>query len=159
MFRSSYRLTTIMWLLGILYASLVLAEGDEGTDTLAPVTEPTATPPSASRAHPTQGAVASENSDCSNLGARVIEEGGNAADAMITTVLCTGVKSPGHSGIGGGGFMLVRDPRNGSYEYIDFRETAPAYAHADMYKHWSKMNSTTGGAARSGSLVSILSLP
>lgn len=36
-------------------------------------------------------------------------------------------------GIGGGGFMIVRAP-NGTYEFIDFRETAPAAAFEDMYK-------------------------
>ena len=37
------------------------------------------------------------------------------------------------SGIGGGGFMLVRGA-DGSYEDIDFRETAPAAAFQDMYQ-------------------------
>lgn len=31
-----------------------------------------------------------------------------------------------------GGFMLIRSP-NGTYEHIDFRETAPAAAHKDMF--------------------------
>jgi gamma-glutamyltranspeptidase/glutathione hydrolase len=39
-----------------------------------------------------------------------------------------------HSGIGGGGFMLVRSS-NGTFEFIDFRETAPAAAFQDMYKN------------------------
>lgn len=39
-----------------------------------------------------------------------------------------------HSGIGGGGFMLVRAP-SGSYEFIDFRETAPAAAYQGMYRN------------------------
>lgn len=38
-----------------------------------------------------------------------------------------------HSGIGGGGFMVVRAPNN-SYEFIDFRETAPAAAFENMFK-------------------------
>lgn len=38
-----------------------------------------------------------------------------------------------HSGIAGGGFMVVRSS-NGSYEFIDFRETAPAAAYEDMYE-------------------------
>jgi len=58
---------------------------------------------------------------------------GNAADAMVGTTLCTGVIGKctaleirsfhliglgmQHSGIGGGGFMLVRDSE-GSYEAI-----------------------------------------
>ena len=53
-----------------------------------------------------------------------------------------------HSGIGGGGFMLVRGS-NGSYEFIDFRETAPAAAFQDMYKN-NVDASTTSGLARYG---------
>jgi len=37
-----------------------------------------------------------------------------------------------HSGIGGGGFALVRS-KTGKYEFIDFRETAPAAAFELMY--------------------------
>lgn len=52
-----------------------------------------------------------------------------------------------HSGIGGGGFMLVRSP-NGTFEYVDFRETAPAAAFQDMYKNNTDA-SLYGGLARS----------
>lgn len=52
---------------------------------------------------------------------------------MVATELCVGVIGMYHSGIGGGGFMLVRD-KNGRYEAIDYRESAPAAAHRDMYK-------------------------
>lgn len=38
-----------------------------------------------------------------------------------------------HSGIGGGGFVLVRDSE-GNYEAVDFRESAPAAAFQDMYQ-------------------------
>lgn len=38
-----------------------------------------------------------------------------------------------HSGIGGGGFALVRDSK-GNYEAIDYREAAPKAAFEDMYK-------------------------
>ena len=54
-----------------------------------------------------------------------------------------------HSGIGGGGFMLVRGS-NGSYEFIDFRETAPAAAFQDMYNNNTDA-SLFGGLARYGS--------
>lgn len=62
-----------------------------------------------------------------------LHEQGNAADAMVGTNLCVGVIGMYHSGIGGGGFMLVRD-KHGGYESIDYRETAPAAAFRDMYK-------------------------
>ncbi|KAJ5147471.1 hypothetical protein N7526_000823 [Penicillium atrosanguineum] len=78
------------------------------------------------------GAVASESSICSRHGTDMLEMGGNAADAMVAAQFCVGVIGMYHSGIGGGGFMLVRAP-NGSYEFIDFRETAPAAAFEDMY--------------------------
>lgn len=51
-----------------------------------------------------------------------------------------------HSGIGGGGFVLIRTP-NGTYEFVDFRETAPAAAFQDMFKN-NTSGSTSGGLAR-----------
>ncbi|KAM0614459.1 hypothetical protein D7B24_005605 [Verticillium nonalfalfae] len=78
------------------------------------------------------GAVASENMECSRIGRDLLRQGGNAIDAMVGTQLCVGVTSMYHSGIGGGGFALVRTA-DGRYETIDFRETAPAAATQDMY--------------------------
>lgn len=51
-----------------------------------------------------------------------------------------------HSGIGGGGFMLVRAP-DGSFEMVDFRESAPAAAFQEMYKNNTDA-SILGGLAR-----------
>ncbi|KAK7416248.1 hypothetical protein QQX98_005319 [Neonectria punicea] len=81
----------------------------------------------------TRGAVASESWECSRIGKDLLAKGGNAVDAAVGTTFCVGVIAPYHSGIGGGGFMLVRD-QNGSYESIDFRESAPGAAHENMYK-------------------------
>ncbi|KAK3906111.1 hypothetical protein C8A05DRAFT_30048 [Staphylotrichum tortipilum] len=81
-----------------------------------------------------KGAVASESSICSRIGIDTIAMGGSAADALVATTLCVGVIGMYHSGIGGGGFMLVRD-KHGRYETIDYRETAPAAASQDMYEH------------------------
>lgn len=52
-----------------------------------------------------------------------------------------------HSGIGGGGFMLLRD-QHGNYESIDFRETAPAAAFQDMYK--DNVNASIFGGLAAG---------
>ncbi|KAI9669940.1 MAG: hypothetical protein M1831_006976 [Alyxoria varia] len=82
---------------------------------------------------PKLGAAASADLECSGIGTNALRAGGNAADAFVATVFCIGVKAMYHSGIGGGGFMLVRGP-TGDYEFIDFRETAPAAASKDMYK-------------------------
>ncbi|KAK2746839.1 hypothetical protein FQN57_002881 [Myotisia sp. PD_48] len=91
------------------------------------------------------GAVASESSICSHFGTDMLKLGGNAADAMVATVFCVGVTSMYHSGIGGGGFMLIRMP-NGTYEFIDFRESAPAASFEDMFKG-NKDGSMHGGLA------------
>jgi gamma-glutamyltranspeptidase/glutathione hydrolase len=80
------------------------------------------------------GAVSSESSECSQIGIDLLKAGGNAADALVGTVFCVGVVAPYHSGIGGGGFMLVRSS-NGSYEFIDFRETMPAAGSTNMYNN------------------------
>lgn len=47
--------------------------------------------------------------------------------------------------IGGGGFVLVRTPA-GKYDFIDFRETAPAGSSEDMFTNHTQL-SITGGLA------------
>lgn len=64
---------------------------------------------------------------------------------MVGTTLCVGVIGMYHSGIGGGGFMLVRN-ENGEYEDVDFRETAPMAAHEDMFANFT-IGSIVGGSA------------
>ncbi|KAI4199875.1 MAG: hypothetical protein LQ350_004323 [Teloschistes chrysophthalmus] len=91
------------------------------------------------------GATASESAVCSRIGVNLLKDGGNAADALVGTVACVGVIGMYHSGLGGGGFMLVR-ASNGSYTFIDFRETAPAAAFQDMYNNDTKL-SIYGGLA------------
>ncbi|CAG7946026.1 unnamed protein product [Penicillium nalgiovense] len=109
------------------------------------------------------GAVASESSICSRHGSDILKNGGNAADAVsipcgLGVNLGTDNNIVGcdrilhwcrmyHSGIGGGGFMLVRSA-NGDYEFIDFRETAPAAAFEDMYKN--NENASIHGGLASG---------
>ncbi|KAF6761173.1 nucleophile aminohydrolase [Ephemerocybe angulata] len=97
------------------------------------------------------GAVASENRICSDVGVRILKEGGNAVDSVIATTFCIGVVNMFSSGIGGGGFMTVRlppaAPGAASEVYtIDFRETAPALANETMYRD-DPMASRYGGLA------------
>ncbi|KAI1359598.1 gamma-glutamyltranspeptidase [Xylaria arbuscula] len=81
----------------------------------------------------TRGAVASESKVCSQIGIDLLARGGNAVDAFIGTQLCVGVIGMYHSGLGGGGFALIRDAK-GEYVVIDYRESAPAAAFEDMYQ-------------------------
>lgn len=92
------------------------------------------------------GAVASGSALCSHIGTALLQAGGNAADAIVGTVFCIGVVRMYNSGLGGGGFMLVRGS-NGSYEFVDFRETAPAAAFENMYEDDVEA-SLYGGLAR-----------
>ncbi|KAJ3012392.1 hypothetical protein HKX48_006301 [Thoreauomyces humboldtii] len=79
------------------------------------------------------GVVSSENPACSVIGVDVLKEGGSATDAAIATSICIGVTNMYSSGIGGGGFMVVRRP-GGASRFIDFREAAPAASHVDMFE-------------------------
>lgn len=84
------------------------------------------------------GAVATENELCSNIGVETLKQGGNAADAAVSSTLCIGVVNMFSSGIGGGGVATIRIPPkspNASSEVyaIDFREMAPKGSNSTMY--------------------------
>jgi gamma-glutamyltranspeptidase len=79
---------------------------------------------SSSIRHATPGAVTCELSSVSALSASLLQAGGSAADAIIAAVLCVGVINSHHTGIGGGGFALIRT-QEGCYEAVDFRNAAP----------------------------------
>jgi len=76
--------------------------------------------------------VVSPQADASAAGLAMLEAGGNAIDAAVATAFALGVSDPHHSGIGGGGFILIR-LADGTAVAIDARETAPAAASVDMY--------------------------
>ncbi|CAG8502504.1 8218_t:CDS:10 [Paraglomus occultum] len=78
------------------------------------------------------GAVASEEIHCSNIGVDILKAGGSAVDAAIASQLCIGSINSFSAGIGGGGFMIIRGT-DGKTEVIDFRETAAGAANKTMY--------------------------
>jgi gamma-glutamyltranspeptidase/glutathione hydrolase len=63
---------------------------------------------------------------------------------MVATQICIGTVDMYDSGIGGGGFVLVRS-KEGAYEFIDFRETAPAAAYEKMFTEETIKLSLRGG--------------
>ncbi len=66
------------------------------------------------------------------VGVQVLRDGGNAMDAAVAVHWTLAVVLPWAGNIGGGGFMVVRDGDGRAYA-LDFRETAPAAAHRDLY--------------------------
>ena len=71
-------------------------------------------------------AVSAESPHAARAALAVLKSGGNAADAMVTAVLVSGVTQPTSSGLGGGGFAMVWDAKARKSTVIDFREMAPA---------------------------------
>lgn len=85
------------------------------------------------------GAVAAKDRAAAVAGADVLRRGGNAVDAAVVTALVSGVTEPYMSGLGGGGFMLVR-LASGQTRVIDYHMRAPAAARPEMFR-------LAGGAA------------
>ena len=110
---------------------------------------------------------------CSEVGKRILVDGGNAVDAAVATSLCLGVANPASSGFGGGAFILIHsdtenhkkkvsqgfppfhDARDTTITYdkekitevVDCRETAPSAASKDMFASTPASASSFGGLA------------
>ena len=110
---------------------------------------------------------------CSEVGKRILVDGGNAVDAAVATSLCLGVANPASSGFGGGAFILIHsdtenhkkkaiqgfpqfhdardatmtDDKEKVTEVIDCRETAPSAASKDMFAATPASASSFGGLA------------
>lgn len=80
---------------------------------------------------PAGGAVASAEKAATDVGVAILAQGGNAADAAVAVALALAVVHPQAGNLGGGGFALARF--SGSTYALDFRETAPGGATADMF--------------------------
>ncbi|KAH9509280.1 Gamma-glutamyltranspeptidase 1 [Bulinus truncatus] len=78
-------------------------------------------------------AVAADTQLCSTVGKDILIKGGNAVDAAIAALICSGLGSPQSMGIGGGFFMIIYNKTTGQSTVIDARETAPSSATADMF--------------------------
>lgn len=81
----------------------------------------------------TTGVVSAGRAEASEIGRDILARGGNAIDAAVAVAFAMGVCEPNANGIGGGGFMLIRDGKTGKSVFLDFRENAPAAATPSMY--------------------------
>jgi gamma-glutamyltranspeptidase/glutathione hydrolase len=97
----------------------------------------TAAPATAQEKGPTAvgkgGAASSVDPLATQAAIDVLAGGGNAFDAAVAAAAVLGVVEPYSCGIGGGGFMLVRDGDSGRITSIDSRERAPAAMKPDSF--------------------------
>ncbi|HEX8814205.1 MAG TPA: gamma-glutamyltransferase [Terriglobales bacterium] len=82
--------------------------------------------------HAQHAIVVSHNDVASQAGVDMLKAGGNAVDAAVATGFALAVVHPQAGNLGGGGFMLIR-MADGQTHFLDYRETAPAAAIANMY--------------------------
>lgn len=80
------------------------------------------------------GMVAAKYPLAAEAGVRVLQNGGNAVDAAITTALAMGVLEPYMNGGGGGGFMLFHDAKSGGSYFLDYFMPAAQAATPEMYE-------------------------
>ncbi|MGM3189770.1 gamma-glutamyltransferase [Dickeya dadantii subsp. dieffenbachiae] len=78
------------------------------------------------------GMVVTSQHLASQVGVDILKMGGNAIDAAVAVGYAQAVVNPCCGNIGGGGFMTIH-LADGKDTFINFRETAPAAASANMY--------------------------
>lgn len=79
----------------------------------------------------TRGMAATAHPLATNAAVEMLRAGGNAADAAVAAAFALGVVEQYSSGLGGGGFALVRIGK--TTQFLDFREVAPRAASAGMF--------------------------
>jgi gamma-glutamyltranspeptidase/glutathione hydrolase len=80
------------------------------------------------------GMVVAKHPLAAQAGVAVLERGGNAVDAAVTTAFAAGVVLPFSNGIGGGGYLLFHDAAAGQTHVVDYGMQAPGAAREDMYE-------------------------
>lgn len=79
------------------------------------------------------GVVSSANYYASKIGSDIIAKGGNAVDAAVAVGFAMSTVESYYSGLGGGGYMMIRFADTGENVFLDFRETAPTGANPDWW--------------------------
>jgi gamma-glutamyltranspeptidase/glutathione hydrolase len=89
-------------------------------------------------------AITTASSYATQAGLEVLKRGGNAIDAAVAAAFVLAVAHPQAGNLGGGGFLLYYDARTNAVWSLDFLETAPGGATAEMF---------AGKSPRSGAIA------
>ena len=77
------------------------------------------------------GVVVTRHHLASDVGAKILKEGGNAFDSAIAVAFALAVVNPSAGNLGGGGFVIYF--KNNKLFTIDYREKAPIRSSRDMF--------------------------
>ncbi|XP_005105286.1 glutathione hydrolase 1 proenzyme isoform X2 [Aplysia californica] len=94
-------------------------------------------------------AVVADSEVCSEVGNDVLARlRGNAMDATVAALFCTGLLNAHSAGIGGGSFYTIYHKSSNTFHNVDSRETAPGAATQDMFQsEENQSKSRLGGMA------------
>ena len=92
-------------------------------------------------AQPGRAAIATPHPSATVAGLETLAQGGNAFDAAVAISAALAVAEPYGSGLGGGGFFLLRQAgEKPAYRFLDARERAPLAAHPRLYVRDGKVD-------------------
>ena len=94
-------------------------------------------------------AVATRHHLATDIGMKVLEEGGNAIDAAVAVAFALAVVNPSAGNLGGGGFMLLHLAESNETFSIDYRERAPMKSFEKMFQDNSCLLYTSDAADES----------
>ena len=77
--------------------------------------------------------VVAANPLASEAGAKVLRDGGSAVDAAIAVQAVLGLVEPQSSGLGGGAFLVIYDPKTAKVWNYNGRETAPSEITPELF--------------------------
>ena len=80
-----------------------------------------------------EGMVVTQHYLASEVGEAILSKGGNAYDATIAVAFALAVVLPRAGNIGGGGFTVLYNSSDESFQSLDYREKAPLAASKNMY--------------------------
>ena len=80
-----------------------------------------------------KGMVVTQHYLASEVGETILNKGGNAYDATIAVAFALAVVLPRAGNIGGGGFTVLYNSSDESFQSLDYREKAPLAASKNMY--------------------------